>query len=207
MTGAEYFAFLGASIILALTPGPDTFLTLRFGARSVRQGVVYACAVAVGIVVWVILALAGIAALLQKFPAVLAALTVVGGLYLGYLGTTSLIGAVRTHRSSPPAPDMSGGIDSRGSPFRIGMISSLTNPKTALFFLALLPPFLPRSPSTVDYSILVVTAAGCVLAYSIVLAIIAGRAGRLLLKGRGPTFMDAASGIILIALGITVIAL
>ncbi|GAB3262373.1 LysE family translocator [Arthrobacter pigmenti] len=207
MTGAEYLAFLGASIILALTPGPDTFLTLRFGAGSVRQGLVYAGAVAVGIVIWVILALAGIATLLREFPAVLTVLTIAGGLYLAYLGTSSLIAAVRTHRAPPPAPDVPLSTESRRSPFRVGMISSLTNPKTALFFLALLPPFLPSSPSPVDYSILVVTAAGCVLVYSIILAIIAGRAGRLLLAGSGPKFMDAASGIILLGLGITVIML
>lgn len=206
MTGAEYLAFLSASIVLALTPGPDTFLTLRFGAGSVRQGLVYAGAVAVGIVIWVILALAGIATLLREFPAVLTALTIAGGLYLAYLGTSSLVAAVRTHRA-PPAPDVPLSTESRRSPFRVGMISSLTNPKTALFFLALLPPFLPSSPSPVDYSILVVTAAGCVLVYSIILAIIAGRAGRLLLAGSGPKFMDAASGIILLGLGITVIAL
>lgn len=206
MTGAEYLAFLGASIVLALTPGPDTFLTLRFGAGSVRQGLVYAGAVAVGIVIWVVLALAGIATLLSEFPSVLTALTIAGGLYLAYLGTSSLVAAVRTHRM-PPAPDVSLSRQSRRSPFRVGMISSLTNPKTALFFLALLPPFLPSSPSPVDYSILVVTAAGCVLVYSIILATIAGRAGRLLLAGSGPKFMDAASGIILLGLGITVIAL
>ncbi len=207
MTGAEYFAFLGASAVLALTPGPDTFLTLRFGAGSVRQGLVYAGAVAVGIVIWVILALAGIATLLREFPTVLTALTVAGGLYLAYLGTSSLITAIRTYRATPPAQDDPVSINSRSSPFRVGMISSLTNPKTALFFLALLPPFLPSSPSTVDYSILVLTAAGCVLVYSIILAIIAGRAGRRLLTGSGPTFLDAASGIILIGLGVTVIIL
>lgn len=206
MTGAEYLAFLGASIVLALTPGPDTFLTLRFGAGSVRQGLVYAGAVAVGIVIWVILALAGIAALLREFPTVLTVLTIAGGLYLAYLGISSLVAAVRAHRA-PPAPDIPLSTMSRRSPFKVGMVSSLTNPKTALFFLALLPPFLPSSPGPVDYSILVVTAAGCVLVYSIILAIIAGRAGRRLLSGSGTKFMDAASGVILIGLGVTVIML
>ncbi|MBM7847367.1 hypothetical protein [Arthrobacter roseus] len=52
VTGAEYLAFLAASAILALTPGPDTFLTLRFGAHHVRDGLVYTVAVALGVMAW-----------------------------------------------------------------------------------------------------------------------------------------------------------
>ena len=98
MTGAEYTAFLGAALILAVTPGPDTFLTLRYGAQSFRRGLIYASAAACGITVWAVLALSGLAALLQTYPAARTVLAVCGGLYLTFLGLRTLWGVWQVER-------------------------------------------------------------------------------------------------------------
>lgn len=95
----------------------------------------------------------------------------------------------------------------RRSGFGTGFISSLTNPKTGLFFLTLLPPFLPVSPSLLDHGLMVVTVSGCILVYGVMLSTIAGRASHLLINDSAPDVIDTVSGIVLIALGITVIAL
>lgn len=267
MTGAEYIAFVGASVILAVTPGPDTFLTLRFAARSVRGGLVYTVAAGLGVLVWAVLALTGVAALLERFPDVRTGLTWVGGTYLVFLGLSALLqvrkvlkqrtaqaaagsppqeaveaevrasvahevsvsavaGGVPQISTSPAtagpaaAPDpvvASAGQEASGRPhlparslptvFRTGLISSLTNPKTGLFFLALLPPFLPESPGPVDHVVLVATVVGCMLVYGAGLSVVAGRVGRFLTGGSGPLIVDGAAGAILVILGISLIAL
>lgn len=264
MTGAEYMAFVGASVILAVTPGPDTFLTLRFAARSVRGGLVYTVAAGLGVLVWAVLALTGVAALLERFPDVRTGLTWVGGTYLVFLGVSALLQVrkvlkQRRAAESPPqeaveaemrapvahkvpvaavaggatqvstspatagpadAPDLvvaSAGTEASGQPhlparslptvFRTGLISSLTNPKTGLFFLALLPPFLPESPGPVDHVVLVATVVGCMLVYGAGLSVVAGRVGRFLTGGSGPLIVDGAAGAILIILGVSLIAL
>lgn len=244
MTGAEYLTFLGASVILTLTPGPDTFLTLRFGAHHIRTGLVYSVAVTLGIIVWAVLALTGVAVLLEQLPGVRTGLTWIGGSYLMYLGISALYQVKRSRKAAAAAPALSvtnelpasysegsendrstiagssgeaatgvagtwtAGDSTRSTPrsvFRTGVVSSLTNPKTGLFFLALLPPFLPQSPSLIDHGLLVATVAGCILVYGALLSAVADRVGRLLTAGSGPVIVDAVAGVVLIVLGITVV--
>lgn len=237
MTGAEYVAFLGAVAILVLTPGPDTFLTLRFAAHQLRAGVVYSVAAALGTLVWAILALTGVAALLQRFPDIRVVLTWVGGAFLVYLGATALLhvraalrgttaGRRRVAATTPDdtAPEAADGTASSVAVavrvpvvaptltrlpvvFRTGIISSLTNPKTGLFFLALLPPFLPAAPGFVDHVLLLATVAACMFVYGVLLSVIARRVGRFLTKGRGPLVVDTVAGGMLILLGVSLVLL
>lgn len=230
MTGAEYVAFIGACVILAVTPGPDTFLTLRFAAHSVRAGFVYSVAVALGVLVWAVLALTGVAALLQRFPEVRAGLTWIGGSYLVFLGLSALVQVhrARQRRAHVPEPVSVGAgaggsgweapsepdpveprmrARSHASVFRTGMISSLTNPKTGLFFLALLPPFLPAAPSAADHVILVATVVVVMIAYGMGLSVVARRVGRILTRGSGPLVVDGVAGAVLVIIGISLIVL
>lgn len=236
MTGAEYLAFVGASLVLAVTPGPDTFLTLRFGARGFRAGVVYTLAVTVGIVAWAVLTLTGVAVLLETYPGLRVGITLVGGSYLVYLGVAALLPVIRRHRArraqrvpratpalvtagagapgGPVAPDdlvapvvQAPGVRSGRSVFGTGLVSSLTNPKTGLFFLALLPPFLPASPDLLDRGLLVATVAAAIFVYGVLLSAVADRAGRFLTHGSGPDLVDLVSGTILVLLGLTIILL
>lgn len=272
MTGAEYVAFLGAVAILVLTPGPDTFLTLRFAAHRLRAGFVYSIAAALGTLVWAILALTGVAALLQRFPEVRVVLTWAGGAFLVYLGAKALLhvravlrasGAGRetvaaetadttepvTIASVPteavrtaavptepvaatraaaedlpaepgPVATGSGAAATEAAPttaigfdtparvvFRTGIISSLTNPKTGLFFLALLPPFLPHAPSLTDHLLMLLTVAACMGVYGVLLSLVARRVGRMLTRGRGPLVVDTVAGVMLVLLGVSIVAL
>ncbi len=243
MTGAEYLAFVGASLVLAVTPGPDTFLTLRFGARGFRAGVVYTLAVTVGIVAWAVLTLTGVAVLLETYPGLRVGITLVGGSYLVYLGVAALLPVIRRHRArrlqrapraaalvtaggpapatgehdvghlpaapgDPVAPGVpTPGVRSGRSVFGTGLVSSLTNPKTGLFFLALLPPFLPASPDLLDRGLLVATVAAAIFVYGVLLSAVADRAGQFLTGGSGPDLVDLVSGTILVLLGLTIILL
>lgn len=91
--------------------------------------------------------------------------------------------------------------------FRTGIISSLTNPKTGLFFLALLPPFLPHAPSLTDHLLLLLTVAVCMFVYGVLLSLVARRVGRMLTRGRGPLVVDTVAGAMLVLLGVSIVVL
>ncbi|MBM6589048.1 LysE family translocator [Brevibacterium sp. RIT 803] len=110
MTGAELITIAGAATVLAVTPGPETILTVRLSALRRKAGLIYSLGSATGMTVWMIAALTGISALLTTFPAALLVLKVVGGLYLCLLGVLAARQALRIRtelRGTPPRGQVS----------------------------------------------------------------------------------------------------
>jgi len=128
-------AFLGVSLLVIVTPGQDTALTIRntlLGGR--RAGVRTAAGVAAGQATWTLAASAGVVALLRASEPAFTAVRLVGAAYLVYLGLQTLL---RRGRVEPRAGD--GGSSRRA--LRQGLLSNLGNPKMAVFFTSLLPQF------------------------------------------------------------------
>jgi threonine/homoserine/homoserine lactone efflux protein len=128
-------AFVGISIVVIVTPGQDTALTIRnslLGGR--RAGVLTAAGVSAGQAVWALATSVGLAALIVAFEPAFVALKLAGAAFLIYLGVQALLSAFRGETSAPRTAR-------RGSPFRQGVISNLGNPKMAVFFTSLLPQF------------------------------------------------------------------
>jgi threonine/homoserine/homoserine lactone efflux protein len=143
--GAEMellLAFLGVSVLVIVTPGPDTAMTIRatlLGGR--RAGVMTASGVVTGLACWTLAASAGITALLVASEPAFLALKFAGAAYLVYLGVQSLVSAIRGHGSQL---DADAGDKARlpgATAYRQGLISDLGNPKMAAFFTSLLPQF------------------------------------------------------------------
>ena len=91
----ELAAFLGIAILVIVTPGQDTALTIRntlLGSR--RAGVATAAGVAAGQACWTAAASIGLAALLVASESVFVALRLAGVAYLVYLGLQALWHAV-----------------------------------------------------------------------------------------------------------------
>ncbi len=86
----------------------------------------------VGVVTWALLSIAGISALVAASEVAFVALKVVGAAVLVYLGVQSLRRA--SAPAEPPSPR-----EQRA--FRDGVVTSLANPKLAVFFVALFPQF------------------------------------------------------------------
>jgi threonine/homoserine/homoserine lactone efflux protein len=143
-------AFWGVTFLLIVVPGPDWAFTL---AAGVRDGVVLPAVtgLVLGYALLTVLVAVGVGALVARSPLVLTTLTVVGGCYLVYIGTSVLRrpGALHVdHGDAPdttdsrrragtasPRPASTAAIVSRG----VG-VSGL-NPKGLLIFVALLPQF------------------------------------------------------------------
>lgn len=110
MTGAELITIAGAATVLAVTPGPETILTVRLSALRRKAGLIYSLGSATGMTVWMIAALTGISALLTTLPSALLVLKVVGGLYLCLLGVLAARQALRIRtelRGTPPRGQVS----------------------------------------------------------------------------------------------------
>jgi threonine/homoserine/homoserine lactone efflux protein len=199
---AGLVAFVGVAVVVVVTPGPDTALTLRnalVGGR--RAGVLTAVGVVGGQAIWTLATSAGIAALLVASRPAFTALRYAGAAYLIYLGLRSLLAAARGGRVPPP--DRGTEPPPRVAAFRQGVISNLANPKSAVFFTSLLPQFVPAGGT----SFLALLALGLVycsitLAWLSAYAVAVARVGVVLRRPIVRRAVEAVTGVVLTALGL-----
>ncbi|HLI10673.1 MAG TPA: LysE family translocator [Alphaproteobacteria bacterium] len=206
---SDFWAFLGISLVVIVTPGPDTALTIRntlLGGR--KGGVVSALGVATGQAIWALATSAGLAALLVASAPVFTAVKLLGATYLVYLGAQSLRCAFG--RSASPTPAAMVGSPRRLAPriaFRQGLVSNLGNPKMAVFFTSLLPQFAPRHDATFAALVsLGVVFCALTFAWLAGYAVVVARAGDYLRRPRIRRAIESVTGAVLIALGLRLAA-
>lgn len=131
-------AFLAASVLVTLAPGPDNLMVLSLGiSRGRAAGVGFGLGCAVGCATHTLWATLGIGALVLASEAAFTALKLAGAAYLIYIGVLSW-----RHAGAAAMTRIDGG---GGEPLRLylqrGFIANAINPKVAVFFLAFLPQF------------------------------------------------------------------
>jgi threonine/homoserine/homoserine lactone efflux protein len=127
--------FAAASLALLVVPGPAViYIVTRSVTQGRRAGIVSMLGIEAGGLVHVAAAALGLSALLASSAAAFTALKYLGAAYLVYLG-------IRKLRERDEEPDRPSGGRSRPRLFWEGVLVQVLNPKTALFFLALLPQF------------------------------------------------------------------
>jgi len=139
-------AFLIASVILAITPGPGVlYIVTRSLTQGRRFGLASVAGVALGNLGNAVGASIGLAAVFAVSALAFTAVKYLGALYLVYLGLQAIRAARPTPAVATPAPASLPRI------FRDGFIVALLNPKTAIFFAAFLPQFMnAESPAIVQ---------------------------------------------------------
>jgi threonine/homoserine/homoserine lactone efflux protein len=137
MAGAQdFWAFLAASVVMWLTPGPDTMYILgRSIAQGRRAGVMSALGVGSGLLLHTLFAALGLSAILAASASAFAAVKLAGAAYLIYLGLQALGRKVGPLAASDVGPAGAWRV------YRQGLLSNTLNPKVAVFFLAFLPQF------------------------------------------------------------------
>jgi threonine/homoserine/homoserine lactone efflux protein len=199
----QLLAFLAVSALVIVTPGQDTALTIKntlVGGR--RSGVATALGVSTGQAVWTLAASAGVAALLVASEPAFLGLKLAGAAYLVVLGAQGLLAAVR----GIPAHDAAGSRRiAPASGYRQGVASNLGNPKMAVFFTSLLPQFAPAGGGSFA-TMLALGLVFCTMTclWLAVYAAAVDRAGHVLRRTRVRRALDAATGTILVALGLRV---
>jgi threonine/homoserine/homoserine lactone efflux protein len=138
MTGQQLVTFMVVSVVLVLVPGPMVlFVVSRALAHGRRSVVGSSVGNATGSAVLVVLVALGVGSLVAKSLAAFMVIKLLGAAYLIYLGVRtfrergSLVGAMTV--ALPPG--------SSRLVYRQGVVVGLTNPKSLMFFLAVLPQF------------------------------------------------------------------
>ena len=144
-----WLLFAAACVALAITPGPNlVYLVARTVAQGRRAGLVSLAGTTTGFVGHVLAAAFGLSALLGAVPVAYDAVRYAGAAYLAWLAWT-------TWRDARPLPEgLPAPAASEGELFRAGVLTSVLNPKVALFQLALFPQFVdPASGSVLAQSL------------------------------------------------------
>jgi threonine/homoserine/homoserine lactone efflux protein len=196
---AHLAAFFGVAIVVIVTPGQDTALTIRNAlGGGARSGVFTAFGVATGQAVWTLCASLGLATLLLASEPAFVALKLAGAAYLIWLGIHSLVDAARGPRSQR----VHGSHVDAATAYRRGLLSNLGNPKMALFFTSLLPQFAPHSASFLHLLGLGLLFCGATLLWLCGYAVAVARLGDILRRSRVRRTLDAITGTVLVAFGI-----
>lgn len=152
----HFFLFLGAALVLAITPGPGIFYVLaRTLAGGRREGIESALGTFFGGLFHVFAAALGISAVLAASAVAFHTVKYAGAAYLIWLG----IRMIRTRNEE--MPDETAG-RAQGS-FRQGVLTEALNPKTALFFLSFIPQFIATARGHVFLQFIVLGATSVVL--------------------------------------------
>src|ERR1700693_2972779 len=136
MTDSHHFLlFLGAAVVLAITPGPGIFYVLaRTVAGGRREGMQSAVGTFFGGLFHVFAAAAGVSAILAASAIAFHTVKYAGAAYLVYLG----IRMIHTRNAELPATSNR----RTRNAFRQGILTEALNPKTARFFLSFIPQFI-----------------------------------------------------------------
>jgi threonine/homoserine/homoserine lactone efflux protein len=202
--GGELLAFFGISVLVIVTPGQDTALTIRNTLAGGRRGGVFtALGVSTGQAVWTLAASAGVAALLVASEPAFVALKVAGAAYLVFLGAQALVAAFGVGRPRDHGRVAGSRRLAPAAAFRQGVISNLGNPKMAVFFTSLLPQFAPEGrasfPAMLALGLLFCT---MTLVWLTAYAAAVARAGDVFRRPPVRRALDAVTGTVLVALGV-----
>lgn len=198
-------AFVGLSLLLAMTPGPDTFLVLRFSLRDAKSGISAAGGSALGSLLWAFAVAVGLASLLEQSATAYRIVKIAGGLYLIYLGLRVLLR--RRREATANLSERSTAERTPAAAFGSGLMSCALNPKVGLFFLAIVPQFVPSHASlfaTVLTLGMIDTAVA--FAWLLVIASLAARAVTWLRRPRVTTLLNRVSAAILTTFGVATVA-
>ncbi len=117
-----------------LSPGPDVLLIAKSAASTSRTNTLKIIAgISVGIVVWVVLTLAGFTVLVEQLPWIQQALMLVGGLFLAKMGWAMLNGGLKSLKQSANL-DTPAETEKSQNYFMLGLLTNLSNPKTLIYF-------------------------------------------------------------------------
>jgi threonine/homoserine/homoserine lactone efflux protein len=198
-------AFVGLSLLLAMTPGPDTFLVLRFSLRDAKSGISAAAGSALGSLLWAFAVAVGLASLLEQSATAYRIVKIAGGLYLIYLGLRVLLR--RRQEATANFSERSTAERAPAAAFCSGLVSCALNPKVGLFFLAIVPQFVP-SHASLFATVLTLGMIDTAIAFAwlLVIASLAARAVTWLRRPRVTTLLNRVSAAILTTFGVATVA-
>lgn len=131
------FSFILISAFIIGSPGPTSLLVISAGLESFKLVYKVVFGVLVANAVWLTFSITGITISLMSLSA-FKILQIVGCIYLSFLGIKSILSLKKISLSLTPQPKLG---------FATGFLTSITNPKAALFYISFLPQFVDQTKS------------------------------------------------------------
>ncbi|GAA1665678.1 LysE family translocator [Glycomyces endophyticus] len=204
---AHFLAFVAASLVLILIPGPSVMFTIsRALIYGRRQAVLTAWGNAAGTFCASALAAVGLGALISESAVAFAIVKYAGAAYLVYLG----VKALRDRKGLMAPPEDGAGAPPKRTLVTVaeGFMVGLLNPKSILFFLAILPQFVNPDSGSATAQMLVLGATFAVLAAGCdtVWGLVAAAARDVFRRPRSRRVLANTGGTALIGLGVAAAA-
>ncbi|RZS44625.1 threonine/homoserine/homoserine lactone efflux protein [Herbihabitans rhizosphaerae] len=207
MTGGLLWGFTLVAVIGVMTPGLDTMIVLRHSVSGARTGLAAVAGISVGCLVWGTASVVGLTGLLTASEVAFNVVRVLGAAYLLWLGSTMLWNSLRRKGSDVDDVEPEPRERTIWSALRAGFLTNLLNPKVGVFYMSLLPQFLPPGGSSFGWGALLVAihvTAGAVWLSCVVWA--AGRMRVVLARRRVRRWLDRVMATVLISLGVKLVA-
>jgi threonine/homoserine/homoserine lactone efflux protein len=193
--------FALVALALTLTPGLDSALVLRSAlTKGRREAVATGAGIIAGLFVWGAAAAVGVSALLTASRLAYDVLRFAGAAYLVWFGLRLLVRAGRG--TVDDAPD--GVVQaSAWRAARQGLTTNLLNPKVGVFYVALLPQFIPPHDNPLAVGLLLAGEHGLItVVWFAVLIVLASVLGRWLRRPATVRVIDGVTGTALLGFGL-----
>lgn len=195
--------FTGALFVAAASPGPGiAAIVARVLGRGMNGAIAFTAGVALGDVVWLTVAVLGLAVVAQTFQAVFLVIKYAGAAYLLFLAWRLWTAPVATHDVAPDTSDVR-----RVRLFLAGLAVTMGNPKVMVFYLALLPNIIDLAAVTVwgwlELSLVVLGVLAVVFGAYVALA---ARTRRLFSSPRAMRMVNRGSGTVMASAAVAIAA-
>lgn len=197
---------VGFALVSGLTsavPGPSMLFVLAQAVwRDSRSGMAALFGVQLGYVLWYVLAALGLGTLAREVPTAFTILAILGSLYLGWLGLQAL------RHAGKSGEDPRGPTRKRSAhPLRDGLVVAISNPKSLIYIVALLPPFVdPRNAVVPQLLLLGTIAISLDVALGLVYIAAGSRLSRAMSQPSTRRWLDSGVGLVFIGIAIGILA-
>ena len=195
-----WVAFVAASVVLLMIPGPTIVLVLTYALTQGRRvAVASAAGVATGDLIAMTASLLGLGAVVLASATLFTALKWVGAAYLVWMGVGMIRAAGgQTLGRLSDVPDL--------TPRRVfgnAMIVTALNPKSIVFFIAFVPQFLMVDrPLAPQFAVLIATFVTLAAVNALTYALLADGMRATIRRSAVLAWMTRAGGAVLIAMGL-----
>ena len=195
-------AFMLVTGVTSLVPGPSMLFVLSQSIwRGARSGAAALAGLQLGYVVWWVLAALGLGTLAAAFPLAFRLLAVGGALYLAWLGVQALRHAGEAAEDgAEPARELS------HRAFRDGILVAIGNPKSLIYIVALLPPFVDARSAVVPQLVVLALVAMVIdVALGVLYIAVGSRIAAAMGRPRTRLWLDRGVGLAFIAIALAIL--
>jgi RhtB (resistance to homoserine/threonine) family protein len=197
---SSVLAFSVLAALLTIAPGPDFVLVVRTAiGYGRRRAIAASLGICTGLFVWALVSAAGITALLTASKIAFTVLRLAGAGYLLWLGFDAIRHAGRDDDQAAPR------FRTPWHAFRTGVLNNILNPKVGVFYVTVLPTFIPNGTPVLATSMLL----ACIhvvqgIVWLVAVALLVERARAVLTQRRIRRRLEQATGAALVGFGVTV---